>query len=250
MQIQPQRHRGTEALPAKVGLCVSVPLWLIIIGIILIANHLSLAQNDRAAERALTYLAKTQNADGSFGTAKDVDRQTVATSVSLLAFVSAGHAPDLGKFGSSVRAATDYLLQTSRTKMSVSARAACFTALGEVAGIDDSPQDQTQLSRLLGTGAGEAKIIPFTGSLAEAGRTLLVMRSENQSRIPTSLSYSALYRAAVFSSRFYADELTQRIDAWLISWQRADGAWDDDPELTAYAVLALTAGDHLMPLAP
>jgi hypothetical protein len=250
MRMQPQRHRGTEALPAKVGLCVSVPLWLIILFVISICDCPSFAQTDRAVERALIYLAKTQNADGSFGTAKDVDRQTVATSVSLLAFVSAGDAPDLGKFGSAVRAATDHLLQISRTKMSESARAACFTALEEVAGIDDSPQDQTQIVQLLGSETGEAKIIPFTGSLTEAGRTLLALRTHDQTRIPASLSYSALYRAALFSTRWYTDELMQRINAWLVSRQRADGAWGDDPESTAYAVLALTAGDHLMPLAP
>jgi prenyltransferase beta subunit len=221
MRMQPQRHRGTEALPAKVGLCVSVPLWLIILFVISICDCPSFAQTDRAVERALIYLAKTQNADGSFGTAKDVDRQTVATSVSLLAFVSAGDAP-----------------------------AACFTALEEVAGIDDSPQDQTQIVQLLGSETGEAKIIPFTGSLTEAGRTLLALRTHDQTRIPASLSYSALYRAALFSTRWYTDELMQRINAWLVSRQRADGAWGDDPESTAYAVLALTAGDHLMPLAP
>jgi hypothetical protein len=250
MQMQPQRHRGTEALPAKVGLCASMPLWLIIFGIILIGNNLLLAQNDRAVERALTYLAKTQNADGSFGTAKDMDQQTIATSVSLLAFISAGHAPDLGKFGSVVRAATDRLIQWNQKKMSDSSHEACLASLGEVAGIDDNPQDQIQLGQLLGGGTNDPKIIPFTGNLAAGAKTLLVLRADNPSHASDFLSYSALYRAAVFSSRLHVDELTQRIDALVVSREQTDGSWDDDPELTAYAVLALTAGDHLMPLAP
>jgi hypothetical protein len=62
---------------------------------------------DGAVAHGLAFLAKQQNADGSFegGTPK-----VATTGLSLLAFLGAGHAPDLGKYGLVVHNAVEFLL--------------------------------------------------------------------------------------------------------------------------------------------
>src|ERR1051325_9649833 len=62
---------------------------------------------DAAIDRGLSYLQKQQRADGSF----DATGNPAATSgLAILAFLSAGHAPDLGKYGLTVRNAIDHLV--------------------------------------------------------------------------------------------------------------------------------------------
>jgi hypothetical protein len=75
-----------------------------------------------AVERALEYLARTQNADGSWSgtvgfklnqdyrvTARDVPHVGV-TALAGLAFLSAGHLPERGKYGDRISRATDFVL--------------------------------------------------------------------------------------------------------------------------------------------
>jgi uncharacterized protein YfaS (alpha-2-macroglobulin family) len=72
---------------------------------------------DEAVERGLAYLAKIQRSDGSFDfdprrDAKDTDGQrpkAAFTGLALLAFLSAGHTPDVGRYGIAVRGALEYL---------------------------------------------------------------------------------------------------------------------------------------------
>jgi hypothetical protein len=62
---------------------------------------------DASISRGLLFLAKQQNPDGSFdGGAPSV----AATGLCVLAYLSAGNAPDVGKYGLSLRSSTDWLL--------------------------------------------------------------------------------------------------------------------------------------------
>ena len=62
---------------------------------------------DSAIGKGIAFLAKQQSAEGSFDHGGP---KTAMTALSLLAFLSAGHTPDLGRYGLVVRAATDYVL--------------------------------------------------------------------------------------------------------------------------------------------
>src|SRR5438874_11713416 len=61
---------------------------------------------DESLSRALAFLAKEQNADGSF--ASDGPKVAV-TGLALMSFLACGHTPDVGRYGNVLRAATDYL---------------------------------------------------------------------------------------------------------------------------------------------
>lgn len=101
---------GTTGLGARSGICVTTILLLAFC-------HLALAgpkpeddippRLDAAVGRGLAFLARQQNADGSFegGTPK-----VATTGLSLLAFLGAGHAPDLGKHGLVVHNGIEFLL--------------------------------------------------------------------------------------------------------------------------------------------
>lgn len=73
---------------------------------------------DDAVSRGLDYLAKQQTPDGAFAAGKSPDNAPPAvqsprmatTGLALLAFVSAGHAPDVGRHGLVVRSAIDFLV--------------------------------------------------------------------------------------------------------------------------------------------
>ena len=62
---------------------------------------------DAAVQRGLEYLAKHQNADGSF----DAGEQKVGiTGLSVMAFLACGHTPEVGRYGLVVRGGVDFLL--------------------------------------------------------------------------------------------------------------------------------------------
>jgi hypothetical protein len=63
---------------------------------------------DKSVTTGLDYLAAHQGKDGSFA---DRGPRIAITSLGLLAFLSAGETPGLGKYGSVVRGAIDYLVQ-------------------------------------------------------------------------------------------------------------------------------------------
>lgn len=64
---------------------------------------------DPAVARGLAFLARQQNADGSLG-GGDKGSKLAMTGLSLTAFLAAGHTPDVGRHGLTVRAATDWLV--------------------------------------------------------------------------------------------------------------------------------------------
>jgi hypothetical protein len=195
----------------------------------------------------LAFLAKSQNPDGSFDRAGDINRRAEITGLSLLAFVSAGDAPDLGKFGSAVRAATNNLMQaTSSPKLSENVRQSLLFALNQVAGIDDEAEDQTLISQLLQRKFPRPMALPFSGRAAIAWQTLPALLSRNRFGIPKHLSYSLLYRAALIAADLRLAGLSEEVDQLLLLRQRPDGSWNGDVRSTALAVLALTAKDELM----
>ncbi|MFN5660784.1 MAG: prenyltransferase/squalene oxidase repeat-containing protein, partial [Planctomyces sp.] len=64
---------------------------------------------DRSVERGLAALAASQNADGTFGSGRFA-RNVAVTSLSALAFMSDGHLPGRGKYGTNVQKALDSVL--------------------------------------------------------------------------------------------------------------------------------------------
>ena len=63
---------------------------------------------DRAVDRGLAFLAKSQEADGSFPTAGNA--QPAVTSLCIMAFLSRGHQPGKGPYGAQIDRAIDYVL--------------------------------------------------------------------------------------------------------------------------------------------
>jgi hypothetical protein len=62
---------------------------------------------DAAVQRGLDYLAKHQNADGSFDA---TDQKVAITGLSVMAFLACGHTPEVGRYGLVVRGGVDFLL--------------------------------------------------------------------------------------------------------------------------------------------
>lgn len=264
--MQPQRYRGTEAnssalrfrtqrsffkffyslILRSLGIgwtnaWASVPLWLI-----LVFGSLASAQTQRAVDRGLEFLVKTQNRDGSFGRSKDASDRARETSFCLLAFISAGDGPDLGNFGSPVRAAANYLLDADVSRMSAKSRRAVRAALSELAGVDDNPADQAKIAQLIGSAVDEPRPIPFRGKFSDAVKTIRDLRSG--AGVPERICYSALYCAAIWSASIRCDAVTDRVDPFVIAQQGANGSWGENAESTAMAILAMTAEQRLMPM--
>ncbi|MCS6859294.1 MAG: terpene cyclase/mutase family protein [Abditibacteriales bacterium] len=73
-------------------------------------EYLGTPESERAVERALAFLAARQSADGRWVSAQYTSECGI-TALCLLAFLSAGHQPDRGKYGKVVSKAVDYLLR-------------------------------------------------------------------------------------------------------------------------------------------
>jgi hypothetical protein len=114
---------------------------------------------EEAVERGLAYLVKQQRPDGSFDfdprrEAKDTDgprHKAAFTGLALLAFLSAGHTPDVGRYGIAVRGALDYLTaavpadgyvgQADGSRMY--GQAIVTLALAQAAGVEPIPTKRT-----------------------------------------------------------------------------------------------------------
>jgi hypothetical protein len=67
---------------------------------------------EQSIERALAWLATTQNADGSFEA--PASAQPAATSLVIMAYLSKGHLPGEGPYGRQIELAIDYVLRTQQ----------------------------------------------------------------------------------------------------------------------------------------
>lgn len=67
-----------------------------------------------AIDKGLEWLASRQNADGSFGGRSSYGAQSAITSLSGLAFMSAGHLPGRGKYGEHVRKAVEFICNSAQ----------------------------------------------------------------------------------------------------------------------------------------
>ena len=66
---------------------------------------------DAAVQRGLEYLAKRQNADGSFDSGEN---RVALTGLSVMAFLACGQTPEAGRYGLVVRGGIDFLLGQSQ----------------------------------------------------------------------------------------------------------------------------------------
>ncbi len=115
---------------------------------------------DAAVARGLDFLAAQQNPDGSFG----ANQKPAITGLALLSFLACGHAPNagklepnVGKYGSIVRAAIDSLLAEAQPDGSFGHRekmmygqAIATLALAESYGVDDNDAERKRTAAVLG----------------------------------------------------------------------------------------------------
>ncbi|MDA1015335.1 MAG: terpene cyclase/mutase family protein [Planctomycetota bacterium] len=72
------------------------------------------AQTQTAIDRGLAYLASRQNLDGSFGRGGPYQSNVAVTALAGMAFMSAGHTPGRGTYGSNVQRAVDFILDQTQ----------------------------------------------------------------------------------------------------------------------------------------
>lgn len=69
---------------------------------------------ESSVDRGLAYLASTQEEDGRFPS--DDVAQPAVTSLAVMAFLSRGHMPDEGRYGSQISRAIDFVLSTQKRR--------------------------------------------------------------------------------------------------------------------------------------
>ncbi|MGD9856354.1 MAG: prenyltransferase/squalene oxidase repeat-containing protein, partial [Planctomycetaceae bacterium] len=119
---------------------------------------------DKSVDRALVFLARTQERDGSFRTHES--GQPAVTSLCAMAFLSRGHVPGEGTYQDNLGRAVDYVLNSQAgdgtMMVNINARASQFEAnynhaiaglmLGEVYGMTSAPRQdriRTAIERAL-----------------------------------------------------------------------------------------------------
>ncbi len=126
---------------------------------------------DAAFSNGLDFLVTQQNADGSIGPTGGPRLAT--TGLSLLAFLAGGNTPDLGKYGSSVRAAIDFLIIQAQPdgyfgKVDGSrmyGQGIVTLALAEAYGVEDSEDGRQKIDAVL---RKSAKLILDAQSIKKA----------------------------------------------------------------------------------
>jgi hypothetical protein len=222
---------------------------------------------DAAAASGLAYLAKQQNADGSF----EADGPRVAsTGLCLLAFLSTGNTSDGGRYAPTVRRAIDSLLRQSpadhdfgRIDAShMRGHAIVTLALCQAYGVE--PDEQTR-ARIRAVAKDATAVLVSTqrdGAWGEARGAKTVdpvttewcleaLRAAQQ--INLHVSKENLDRGAAYLAQHPSAKppTTQR----LIQVQLPDGSWPadastqpaSDVETTALNIITLSMPLHLMP---
>ena len=67
-------------------------------------------RTEQAIDDALAYLARSQNADGSWGSSN----QSATTAMAMMAFMLKGHFPEQGRYGAELEAAVDWMIRRGR----------------------------------------------------------------------------------------------------------------------------------------
>ncbi len=107
---------------------------------------------DKAIDKALVFLSKQQQADGSFGRKGGPD-STAVTSLTIMAFLAKGHTPGAGPYGDAINKGVDFILasQQKESGLLVAGRASngpmyCHSIstlmLSEVSGMVDAARQK------------------------------------------------------------------------------------------------------------
>lgn len=70
---------------------------------------------DKAVDKALDFLHKSQREDGSWSAGTHGSRHVAISSLSIMAFLSAGHVPGEGKYGKGIEKGIKWVLSTQKT---------------------------------------------------------------------------------------------------------------------------------------
>jgi hypothetical protein len=104
-------------------------------------------RSDTAVAAGLAYLARQQGEDGAFS--RD-DHRLPDTAAAVLAFLSGGYVPDVGRYGLTVRRAVEVLLSAPQRgaidELGVSARAIITLAMIEASTVEPDPHQRRRLS--------------------------------------------------------------------------------------------------------
>lgn len=111
---------------------------------------------DKAVDKALAYLSKQQEADGSFKSS--MRRNTAITSLSVMAYLAKGHTPGVGPYGEVINKGIDFVLNSEKSGMLMGQSegpgpmyAHCISTLmlSEVSGMVDANR-QKRIDKALG----------------------------------------------------------------------------------------------------
>ena len=75
-------------------------------------NEFVTSQTQKAIDRGIIYLSRSQQTDGSFGSSVTYKRNVAVTALAGMAFLSAGHVPGRGPYGKQVDKSIDYILDS------------------------------------------------------------------------------------------------------------------------------------------
>ena len=110
----------------------------------------------------LAYLAKQQKADGSFDASEN---KVAVTGLSVMAFLAAGHTPDVGRYGLVVRGGIDYLL--------AQANAEGYFGKSHSKGMYDQGIVTLALAEAIGVETDEARRLKIRAGLTKAVKVIL-----------------------------------------------------------------------------
>src|SRR6266481_6147430 len=99
---------------------------------------------DDSIDRALVFLQRMQEADGSWKSSRS-GRNPAVTALAVMAFLSAGHVPGEGRYGDTVEKGIEWVLHQQHTNGLIAAEGGhemyhhgiCTLMLAEVAGMTD-----------------------------------------------------------------------------------------------------------------
>lgn len=244
-------------------------LRCVIVCILLCARCVSADENvpDAAIASGLSYLAKQQNADGSF----EADGQRVAsTGLSLLAFLSNGNTSDAGRYAATVRRATDFLLRQAPADhyfgnidaSHMRGHAMVTFALCQAYGVEPDEQTRARIRAIAKDATTVLLAAQQDGAWGEE------RGAKAADPVTTQWCFDAL-RAAQQINLHFPKENLDRAAAYLaqhsptkspttqhvIQAQLSDGSWPadastqpaSDVETTALNILTLSTPLHLMP---